>query len=204
MDLLSNSDLFSKIQVLIEQKIKDTINRKLDELKIQISKLLTDEEIRKVGMNLSKLIDEVGQTQLSALNVNLRVFPIRKNRLKKEIDEEVRCMARIGLGSQCTRSRGEHNQYCKSHATFLPYGRIDGPLEQKAIKPLGKKRGRRFTKSASKNYQLEDLDLDCYVQASIVQIDGMFLIQDEHGMLYRHDQTNQIIGRATDDGIEWY
>lgn len=192
MDLLSDSNLFSLTQLLVKQKIKDTLSRKLDELKVQIGKVLTDEEIAIAGFNLARVIDQLGQTQME---INLRVFPMKKGRSKKETHSDVRCMARIGLGTQCTRSRGTESDFCKSHAVVLPYGRFDGPLEQKTIKPMA---------SHAQKHKLEDLDIDSYVQASIVQIDDDCLIQDEYGMLYRNDQSNQIIGRATDGGIEWY
>lgn len=188
---LSQTVLFQHTEMLLNQRINEILKRKVEELNQQLYAILPDVE------NITELVDSCWRP----ISINLCVHPVRKGRVKREVDETDRCMARIGLGSQCTRSRVPDSEYCKSHNICLPYGCVDGPLEGKAIK-LGKRRGRKI--QSDKEFSLEDLDLSKYVQATITCIDGIVLMQDEFGLLYRHDTTNQIIGRATDDGIEWY
>lgn len=192
--MLTDTSLYIATQALLENKINDTIKSYVDELKRSIVEVLTDEEQRKI--NVPEYIDNLWKP----VSINLSLNQIRKNRSKKELEEETRCVARIGLGTQCTRSKIS-GDYCKSHNIALPYGRIDGPLEGKAIK-IPKRRGRKARDP--KNFTLSDIDLTKYVQATIINIEGDVLIQDEHGMLYKHDASNQIIGRTTDSGIEWY
>ena len=112
-------------------------------------------------------------------------------------------MARIGLGTQCTRSKMSdvESDYCKSHKLSLPYGRIDGPIVQKTTK-MAQRRGRK--QKAKMTYELEDLDISKYIQATVINIDDNMLIQDENGLLYTYDTVNQIIGRVIDDKIVWY
>lgn len=188
---LSQTILFQQTETLLEQRINEILKRKVEELKQQLCAILPDVP------NVSEIVDSCWQP----VTINLCVHPVRKGRAKREVEITDRCLARIGLGSQCTRSRMANSEFCKSHNLCLPYGRVDGPLEGKAIK-MGKKRGRKVQSNAE--FSLEDLDLSKYVQATITCIDGIILMQDEFGLLYRHDTTNQIIGRATDEGIEWY
>jgi len=192
---LSQTDFFQKTQSILELHINDTVDRKLSEFKTQLILSLSEDELKSIDLS------DVISSCYYPVHINLCLNNIRKHRVKKSISEDDRCMARIGLGTQCTRSHNENSEYCKSHNVSLPYGRIDGPVEGKSIKII-KKRGRRT--HSDKVYTLDDLDLDKYVQATITCINNIVLIQDEFGVLYNNDNTNQIIGIVTDEGVTWY
>ena len=109
-------------------------------------------------------------------------------------------MARIGLGLQCSRSRMAGEEYCKSHKSSLPYGRIDQTPDEH--KKMVRKRGRRGKNI--KEYSLDDLDMDKYVQAILVKIDGVPYLQDVNNVLYQYNSDNIIVGYSENNLVHWY
>jgi len=195
---LKDTDFFKSVKNLLQLRINQNIERKIADLIIQISKVLTDRELGRI--NLSELEELAKRNKF--VRINLCTYQLKKPRTKKMIQQEKRCMARIGLGSQCTRSKTINSDYCQSHTKSLPYGRIDGPVTENF--KLTQRRGRKS--NTKKAYSLEELQphLSKYIQATIINIDDNVLIQDENGLLYTYDSENRIIGRIIDDKIVWY
>lgn len=191
---IQETNFFKAVKTQLEQKLNATLLRKLEEFKIQLLTVLTPEE--KARIDITELFSQVS----FPIRVNLCTYQVKKNRQRNKVSDDHRCLARIGLGKQCSRSRIKNCDYCKSHSLSLPYGRIDGPLEGKLLE-IGKKKGR---KPKEKEFTLDDLDLSKYIQAMMITIDGATLVQDENGVLYTYDAENKIVGRAMEDEIEWY
>lgn len=125
-----------------------------------------------------------------------------KQQIKKE--DKPKCMARIASGEQCHRSRNtdKSEDFCTCHEKHCPYGRIDGPFEGKFLN-VPKKRGPKFKNS--KEYKLEELDHDLYIQTQLLKIDGKcFLIDINNGILFSNDNNCEIVGRRMKNEIHWY
>lgn len=120
---------------------------------------------------------------------------------KKE--EKPRCMARIANGEQCRRSQNPKTEsdFCSCHEKHCPHGRIDGPLEGKFLN-VPKKRGPKFKNT--KDYTLDELDTDLYVQSQLIKVDNELFLLDTLGLLYTNDNKGEIVGRRVKDEIHWY
>ena len=112
-------------------------------------------------------------------------------------------MARIANGEQCRRSCNpdSHGDLCSCHEKHCPHGRIDGPLEGKFLN-IPKKRGPKFKNN--KDYTVEDLNTDLYIQTELIKIDQNLFLLDSFGLLYSNDKQGEIIGRRVKDEIHWY
>lgn len=140
-----------------------------------------------------------GRTSRLAKPVTKKVI---KYDLIKHIDKP-RCMARVATSNQCYRTTKEESDYCGCHAKHLPYGRFDGPVEGKKLLCEPKKRGPRFKNI--KEYTLDELDTDLYVQTQLVLIDDEYYLLDKYGLLYTNDSKSlEIVGRREDDSIAWF
>ena len=192
---LEYTNFYETTKKLVEQRVNSIVLRKLNEFIINLSKVLSEEEVRKA--NLIQIIEDI---KVNRIYINLCTYQIKKPRQKRDVAPDLRCLARTGLSTQCTRSRVEGTEFCKSHSAVLPYGKIDEPVPIKT--KIGQRRGRKARKN--KKYELEDLDISRYIQASIINIDGNVFIQDENGILYEYNTDNLIIGRVTDSKIIWY
>lgn len=193
---------------VMDDLIREATNHKLQNMLAEL-KGVCEREFRGKSDMLLAIWDALALQEYEA-RTTLKLTAVRKTRVKKELAPENRCMARIGLGSQCSRSRIADSQYCKSHTTSLPYGTIG---EEPPEKQLARKRGRR--KKAIKEYSRDDLDINKYVHAMIIQVPTGneneikdFLV-DQNNVLYQYDGNNVIVGRLveTDDGelgVEWY
>ena len=194
---IEDTHFFGSVQTILQERINDAVKRKLENFKIQLSNVLTNKELEYINVN--RIVDSTK----TYIEINLRPCHVKKDRTKKVISEDKRCMARIGSGGQCTRSKLDDIDFCKSHQKKLPYGHIDGPLDENFTKlTVPSSRGRN--KPLGKKYTLDDLDINKYLQAIVITIDGKLYLHDEHGMLYNYDDKVQIIGRVTEDRIEWY
>lgn len=195
---IEDTHFFESVQTILQDRINEAVERKLESFKIQLSNVLTSEELEYINVN--KIVDSTK----TRTEINLRPCHVKKDRTKKDISDNKRCIARIGSGGQCTRSKLDEVDFCKSHQKKLPYGRIDGPLDENFTKlTVPSSRGRR-KKQTNKTYTLEDLDISKYLQAIVITIEGKLYLHDEHGMLYNYDDKVQIIGRVTEERIEWY
>lgn len=59
---------------------------------------------------------------------NISIEITRKNSPKKQIEENIRCMARVwnrGQGGQCTRAKLKNCDFCTQHKEKQKHGRID-------------------------------------------------------------------------------
>jgi hypothetical protein len=182
--------------------LKDVTNLKLQD------KLSNLEDLLKIdydGPHLETML-KLLQDQKYEIRTVLKLVSARKTRTKKDINPETRCMARIGLGTQCSRSHMNDSKYCKSHILSLPYGNIHDPeIETKIVK----KRGRQS--KVDKEYTVDELDMNKYVQALLIVIEDKPYLLDQNNILYQHDTNNVIVGRLVDDDscignvrVEWY
>src|SRR5688572_18796155 len=102
----------------VKKAIQDRVNQ------IYAERLKTIENIEEYQSKLDLCIPEI----------NLLTYNIKRKHIKKQIDDSIRCMARISSGLQCSRSRYTDTVFCKSHNAGLPYGRIDDPFSDKTKK----------------------------------------------------------------------
>lgn len=181
----------------LDSVLHDTINKKLrkklQKLESQLKSCISEE--------YHDFIDTVLETHTYDVRTVLKLNTTRKSRTKREIDPATRCMARIGLGNQCSRSRMSNDcDYCKSHHLSRPYGRIDVPEPME--KKMAKRRGRRS--KHDKNYTIDDLDINKYVQAILIYINDDPYLLDQNNILYQFNSNNEIVGYVVDEKVEWY
>lgn len=184
----------------MERHVEDEINRKL---KIRLNEL---ESI--LCENNPSHVELIKATILKhgyPLKCVLRLDMEKRKRIKKEIDNDIRCMARTGAGSQCRRpiilnDAESDSKHCLSHVHSLPYGNID---EEMPVPIITKKRGKR---GKSKQFDTKDLNQDLYVQSVLVHIEDVPYLIDEHDVLYSFKNENEIIGyvKSDNDEVIWF
>jgi len=168
-------------------------------------------EKKSIGMKgiSSGLIERRRKTPLisrlpSPNNLEELEEPIKKKKIN-EIANNIRpkCMARIASGLQCRRCRNptSESDFCTCHEKHCPYGRIDGPFEGKFLN-IPKKRGPKF--KHMKEYKLEELNQDLYIQTELVNIDGKCYLIEENGLLFTNDNNCEIVARRVENEIHWY
>jgi hypothetical protein len=108
------------------------------------------------------------------LNISIKLGVKKRN--KRVLPKEVRCMGRKIDGEQCTRSRGNGCDYCKSHQKRLPHGRIDDDTYVKKVKG---KRGRK-----KKSLESE------YIATKVETINGVEYLVDEYENVFKYDLEN--------------
>lgn len=191
---IQDTHFFRVSNHMLNQLVHEKLNRRMDEIQCHLESILTDNE--KESIDLKGLIDKYRYP----VQLNLRPQPVKKSRTKRDIPVDRKCFGRIGNNSRCSRRSMEGCDLCRIHNNSLPYGRIDSGLDIKIIK-MGKKRGRRG--KYSKEYTLDDLDHDKYVQAIVVEIDGEPFLMDEHDVLYLFNSNNEIVGRQVNGEVFW-
>ena len=105
------------------------------------------------------------------INISIKLGVKKRN--KRILPKEVRCMGRKIDGEQCTRSRRNGSDYCKSHSTRLPHGRIDDNTYVK------KEKGKRGRKKKS-------LETD-YIATKVETINGKEYLVDEFDNVFKYD-----------------
>lgn len=192
MNKMNQTTIFSQLDTILKDTINIKLKKKLDKLK---------------GLLLEDLDSEYHEVALEILDLHsydtrtiLKLNATRKTRTKREIDPSTRCMARIGLGYQCSRSVTDNSVFCKSHYLSRPYGRIDAP--EPPEKKMAKRRGRRSKND--KEYTIDEIDMTRYVQAIMLNINGESYLMDQNNVLYQFNSNNEIVGHVTDDKVEWY
>jgi hypothetical protein len=124
-----------------------------------------------------------------------------KKKTYRVAENHNRCQARVSTGLQCRKSRKDDGTLCGWHLRYIPYGRYDGPLEGKFLS-IPKKRGRKVRNT--KEYSLNDLDLDLYIKTQTIVLNNEKYRIDKQGMLYTNDNECHIVGRREGDLIYWY
>ena len=183
---------FSEFDIILNDAINTKFQKKMDKL---LKTVLSQVDFE----NLS-LIKQIFSENNYNIRSSLKLNTARKTRVKKDISPCTRCLARIGLGTQCSRSKMNNSAFCKSHFISLPYGRIDGP--EIADKKISKKRGRRC--KTNKAYDIEDLDMHLYVQSILIKINDESYLLDQNNILYKFNNLNEIVGSLVDDQVKWY
>lgn len=190
---MNDTIFFSSINEVLNLAVNRKFDNKLQDLQQQLETLAQD-------MSLDIDVGKIMVSQKYPIKTVIHMMPIKKTRTKRVINPELQCMARTGLGTQCSRSKIANEDYCGSHCNSRPYGRIDCQTlpENKMIK----KRGRRGKKT--KEYKLEDLDMSKYVQAILVMIDEDPYLLDQNSVLYKYNTDNEIVGCIVDEEVNWY
>ena len=194
---MNTSSLMILFNDALNKAVNAKFNAKLDELREVLSVVCaasTD------GSKITEsILDNLIAAQRYPVRTVIRLIPPKKTRTKKEIDPNTRCMARIGLGTQCSRSRIGEGEYCRSHIAAIPYGRVDSesPTEPMLIK----KRGRH---GRNKQTTVSEADLDKYVSAIRIDIGGQYYLLDQHNVLYKFTPDNEIVGYMELDDVHWY
>jgi hypothetical protein len=190
---MNQTEFFSQLDTILREATNAKLKKKLDKLRDLLLEYL-DPAYHAVALEVLDLHRYDARTILK-LNAT------RKIRTKRDIDPVTRCMARIGLGNQCSRSRTSSSSvYCKSHYLSRPYGRID--VSEPPEKKMAKRRGRRSR--SDKDYTIEDLDMDRYVQAIFFNINDEPYLMDQNNVLYQFNSNNEIVGHIVDGKVEWY
>ena len=55
-----------------------------------------------------------------------------------------------------------------------------------------------------KDYTIEELNSNLYIQSQLIKIDNNCYLLDSLGLLYSNDKSGSIIGRKVKDEIHWY
>jgi hypothetical protein len=202
---MNQTKVFNEFGTILRDAVNTKLLRKLNTLRDQVMDLLDEKEYDSVADILFRHNYEVRTV--------LKLNAVKKTRTKREIDPENQCLARIGLGAQCSRSRvgvgvgvgvggdaGADEVFCKSHKQSRPYGRVD-VYEQPETK-MTKRRGRRSKND--KEYTIENLDVSKYVQAILLNINDEPYLMDQNNILYQFNGNNEIVGCVVDDQVEWY
>ena len=195
--------MFDYIKKVLQSNIHIKLCESTDSLLSDIYESLTVEEKMKINRKITLPI-----LQSFYPEVNLCLSTNASHNMKQRVESNPikRCMARVGLGKQCSRGRKDGNELCTGHLKSLPYGRIDGPLEGKALQ-VKKPRGRRATiatKSKQVVYSTKGLDMSKYLQTTVVHFEENEYLLDEYGIMYTNTVENSIVGRVIDDTIQWY
>ena len=101
-------------------------DNKLFIIKTPIFKLLIDEIddiIKKIGEKYDLDYNEL--KDIAFKNSKLAIKYGIKKRVKRKIEKCNQCMGRKIDREQCTRSRRDGTEFCRSHQKNLKYGRID-------------------------------------------------------------------------------
>lgn len=187
---MNRTKVFSYLDGILKDTINIKLQKKLDKLQEEILKNLPDNQ-HDIALEI------INRYRYEARTV-LKINAAKRSR-KRVIESSTKCMARIGLGTQCSRSRADNSEFCKSHLVSRHYGRID------TTEPPGKMAKRRGRRGKSgKEYTVEDLDLDSYVQAILININGESYLMDQNNILYQFNSNNEIVGKVTDGKVEWF
>jgi hypothetical protein len=182
---IEDTEFFGFCKSMLCDRVKDILSRKMDDLKETLIENLKHDNISK------EMIMRIFQKYDEKIVINLRPFQVKKQRIKRVVNDTRRCMARIGLGTQCSRSKIE-GDFCKSHHNSLPYGKID---ELKPVKECKNqvKRGKSFS--------VDDLDMSKYIKTLVLDIAGEEFLIDSNLVIY---SGMNIVGRQVFETIEWY
>lgn len=195
--------MFRYIQQVIQEGISTRLCESTDNLLADIYESLTVEE--KIRIN-KKITYAVLESFYPKIKIDLTTTTQQTGgRQRIEANPSKRCMARVGLGKQCSRARKGGHELCAGHLKSLPYGRFDGPLEGKALQ-VRKARGRRTIQNNTKKvaYSMKTLDTTKYIRTTLVPYEGEEYLLDEHGVLYSNTADNSIVGRVEGDTILWF
>lgn len=184
---------YNEFQIVINEAINRQLQAFMDILERDLIQDITDGQSSLEPDELRELFMEYRRP----VNTMIQLDHIKKKRVKKAINCELRCRARIGLGPQCSRSKVDNTKYCKSHNMSLPYGCIDEPSV--AHSQVSRKRGRKSHNA--KTYTLEDLDMTNYVQAILLTIGGEKYFLDENNIMYTCDM--EVVGYVESNEVHW-
>lgn len=92
------------------------------------------------GLNLVELNTDYLAPLKNLMNVNQNQLSNTSSKKQRKIDPSEQCMARTQGGNQCSRKKQTNYNFCGSHLTSQPNGRIDQPPPQSNKVP--KRRGR--------------------------------------------------------------
>lgn len=195
-----------KIFKNIGEQIQNALNQKLTEssnnLLHDIYEILpTDDKLLLNKQITPEILFYLQPTVKIDLSYN---YPIKS---RMQSDPNKRCLARVGA-LQCSRGRIQGpdgmSEFCNGHIKSLPYGRIDGPLEGKALKlkqTSGRKAGGKKQKIA---YSMIGLDTNDYIKTEKFTFENKDYLVDELGIFYSCDATNNIVAQIKDDKIYWF
>ncbi len=114
---IEDTTFFEACNDILNEKVNELITEKIDALQQRLIASLESN-----GISEKDIIAIVNRYR-NKITVNLRPYLVKKQRAKRVVNSVKRCMARIGLGTQCSRSK-INGDFCKSHNNTLPYGRV--------------------------------------------------------------------------------
>ena len=176
--LPDNKDIeVEKIQPMLSQNAFKIISEEM----LTMIKGIKD----KYSIEDSSFLDKYDK-QIQGLSLKLGM----KKRNRRILDNSIRCMGRKIDGKQCTRSRLEGEDFCKSHKDNLPHGRYDDPNYEP------KEKGRRGRKKKSVDYTGDN-----YIATHLEMINGVQYLVDEKGLVFSYNIESPVfIGQKMDNG----
>ena len=200
-DIIILKNIYENMQNALNIRLIETSNTLLYDIYDTLSpndKLLLNKQIT----------PEILHCLQPAVKIDFSINFTKSNRV--QLNPQKRCMARV-RGAQCSRGRiltdpgGMINEFCNGHMKALPYGRIDGPLEGKALH-LKKTCGRKsiIKKTPKTVNSMSGLDCRDYIRTEKINFEGIDYLIDEHGIFYSCEADNTIVGQIKDDKIYWY
>mgnify|MGYP001201437017 CR=1 FL=1 len=138
----------------------------------------------KIALNLT-IPEVVNKYNIGRLTLCVRNGPYKHpgaKSIKRKIDKDKQCMGRKIDREQCTRSRREGSEFCKSHEKTLKYGRIDDESFEDAPKrPRGRKRKEENSE---------------YIATKILMIDNIKHLIDSENNVYTYNiEQPKILGK---------
>jgi hypothetical protein len=187
-------DIYHLIQLEIHQKVLTAMTEMID--KISLDHGLNATILHEKYLHDLKVIVEKDQDEVKKIGTNAPRKP------RQSLDPLIRCAARVANGDQCSRKRqvGNGYEYCGSHQSNQPYGRIDEP---RIVVEEEKKRGRgRPPKKESQ--QADDSPVDTPYQdttginCSKVTIGNQEYILDRKTMIIYEEPDDNVVNSIED------
>lgn len=138
----SLSDLHREIYTQIQSNVYNIVGETLASISKDTGMSL--EKLQETYLNPLKIIMDTNMEQLD------KAPTVKKT--KKSLDITELCLARTSAGIQCSRKRQINMEFCGSHLTTQPYGRIDQAVPEDKIL---RKRGRPPNLKTSENSNLK-------------------------------------------------
>lgn len=127
-----SNDYINDIQPLISNEVYKIINTDMNTI---LESLFTELSNNNNNSNFNNLKDKY-KKEINKIGNKLGI----KKRNRRVLPSDLQCMGRKIDGKQCTRSRLNNLDYCKSHNQNLHFGRIDEPDKTKKKGKRGRKK----------------------------------------------------------------
>jgi len=189
---LDKSSFITSIQKSLESSLNSRLIENTNAFLHQIYESLTDAEKMKLDKQMS----------LELLSKMMPYVKISLTTEKSSMCSSKRCMARVGQGTQCSRSKQTSEEYCTAHLKSVPHGRIDEPFQGKLNLPKKLKSDRSGRKKVIDS--MEGLNESEFIKTRKLHFEGNDYLVDENGIFYSMDWTHNIVAQVRDNKVYWF